>query len=130
MGFSRQEYWSGLPLPSPASGMMQSQFHEVKGISACGQFQKEQRGGCKVEGPCWTLPLRPSCSRGVLRTYCEPDLGLMLVTPITAWKIDEQRITLRIGVKEDGTTRTTGRLSRGSYTFLNVGITWIFKKYD
>ena len=36
MGFSRQEYWSGVPLPSPSKGYMNvlnngSAFHDVTG---------------------------------------------------------------------------------------------------
>lgn len=30
------------------------------------------------------------------------------------------------GKRRQGTTRTTGSLSSVSYTFLNIGITWIF----
>ena len=29
MGFSRQEYWSGLPLPSPLKGMGQLYFNRI-----------------------------------------------------------------------------------------------------
>ena len=36
MGFSRQEYWSGVPLPSPWVGL---------GVAGCGQIRKRGRAG-------------------------------------------------------------------------------------
>ena len=46
MGFSRQEYWSGVPLPSP-----EGQLPGVKGMGIAFVLQDEQRsGGVRSDG--------------------------------------------------------------------------------
>ena len=50
MGFSRQEYWSGLPLPSPNSQQSNGQRINLKNTEAApaAQFQKNKRPNQKM----------------------------------------------------------------------------------
>ena len=50
MGFSRQEYWSGLPLPSPANS-----YHVLK----ASPYSKEQ--GRAAQTGYWRFPISPMC---------------------------------------------------------------------
>ena len=47
MGFSRQEYWSGVPLPSPKVGILGSKFSE---LDSKAELDLGQGGGVKKEG--------------------------------------------------------------------------------
>ena len=64
MGFSRQEYWSGVPLPSPQERMKQCQ-NQVLGTSLVVQWLRI----CLLMQETWvrSLPLEdPTCCRGTM----------------------------------------------------------------
>ena len=49
MGFSRQEYWSGVPLPSPMEGLERSKGEPGRPIRRLPSWMRE-RCGCLREG--------------------------------------------------------------------------------
>ena len=56
VGFSRQEYWSGVPLPSPAGRALQVELVSVKYSQGFFFFPPEEGGGYRDEPAPETAP--------------------------------------------------------------------------
>ena len=63
MGFSRQEYWSGVPLPSPKFSVKhagEKAMNRVNGAKSCGEIQK------KYDFPGGSVGKESACNAGVM----------------------------------------------------------------
>ena len=98
MGFSRQEYWSGVPIPSPSAGIntrrsaRKEGYKEKRGCvyrGLCGDLGKDaELGAERRKGPTW----RSGCALQAARSKV---LGLSRVefprTEKTAFQCDGNR---------------------------------------
>ena len=64
MGFSRQEYWSGVPMPSPVGGYLLQLFAPTKSRQTNPKFLDQRQEGCHQQtSPCKDLRILTSISK-------------------------------------------------------------------
>ena len=101
MGFSRQEYWSGVPLPSPIKAVSRSCFYSLysfqdlpvssycpSGILQIRDWGEDQASSCFHSTPSLELPWLTFCSASLQRHSCHVPLPFYHIK--NTWKLHKE----------------------------------------